>query len=319
MEEKPVISIIMPVFNSSSTLIRALDSAENQSITLPFEIILVLDTGQDDSLKIATAYASTHPNIRLYAPVERMGQGLSRLKGLELAKGDFLYFMDADDRLEKECLKTLYETISKTEADCVNCGFYVVDGLRGTTRRFPFHKNKTMDTAEALSAFFGDWWFRGFLWTKMFRRSAANAKPLLVLASPKDMFEDVALACSLLAHCRKVVSIADPLYCYYKNVPNSAMTIHRSDRALQHLKVIALERYFLEQTQNPSFLKSFQKHLARTYWSLLFDLHLDKKYGAKKDYIRLVKGEWKNVREMKKPLPVEGRVYEDLLQRAFYR
>jgi glycosyltransferase involved in cell wall biosynthesis len=317
MEEKPLISIIIPVYNSAKTLVRALDSVEGQSLGLPLEIILPLDPGIDNSLELATQYASTHPNVHLYAPAERMGLGLSRMKGLELAQGDFLYFMDADDRLDPNGLKTLYETLLKTGADCVNCGFYLVSANE-RSRRFPLHANKTMDASQALSAFFADSWFRGFLWTKMFRRSVTDQRPLLVLTDRQDMFEDVALDCSLLSHCQKVVSISAPLYYYYKDVPTSASTARRSDRALQHLKVVALERYFLEQSGNKSLQKAFKKHLIRTHWSLLFDLRLDKKYGASNEYRDHIKKEWEFLKNMKKPLPVEGRAYEDAIKTSFY-
>jgi glycosyltransferase involved in cell wall biosynthesis len=317
MEEKPLISIIIPVYNSAKTLVRALDSIEGQSLDRALEIILPLDPGIDNSFEIATQYALTHPNVRLYASTERLGLGLSRMKGLKLAQGDFLYFMDADDRLAKDGLRTLYETLIQTGADCVNCGFYLV-GADEKFKRFPLYRNKAMNASQALSAFFADSWFRGFLWTKMFRRSVIEQRPLLVLTDRKDMFEDVALDCSLLSHCQKVVSISAPLYYYYKDVPTSASTVHRSDRALQHLKVMALERYFLEQSGNKSLQKAFKKHLIRNHWSLLFDLSLDKKYGASKEYQNHIKEEWEFLKNMKKPLPVAGRAYEDVIKTSFY-
>lgn len=314
---KPVVSIIMPVFRNRDTLARALDSFLEQDFTEPAELIMGIDDSGDGSLALAKEYAEKYPEqIKVHAEEYRMGQALSRWKAIKDSKGEYIYFMDADDRLRKDCLSTLVKTMRNTGADCVNCSFYQVDE-KEKENAFSFSSSKTYNKKEAITAFLWDVSFRGFLWTKMWKREIVEKRPLLLLSDHKDMFEDVAFCISMLSYCEKVVCIKDPLYYYYKNVPTSAMSVHRTDRAERHLWVFALIRSFLEKNEDKTLIEAFKKTTFRSYLSLLFDLSLDKKYGATKLYLKNVKTEWKELKNLKKPLPESGRSYTPLLERAW--
>lgn len=313
---KAVISVIMPAFRNKDTLARAIDSFLNQDLKEPCELIIGIDDSGDGTLELALEYSKKHPNIKLHQEDERMGQALSRYKAIQDSEGDYIYFMDADDELTKDCLSTFLETIRRTDADCVNSSFYVVDSKK--TFKFPFTKNSTLNTYEAMLAFFMDASFRGFLWTKMWKREIFEKRPLLLLLDRKDMYEDVAFVVSLLSYCKKIVTIKNPLYYYYKNVPTSATSVQRTDRAMRHLWAFALARHFFEKTNNELLLKAFKKRTFRCSLSLMFDLSLDKKAKASKEYLAQVKKEWKEVKNLKKPLPLEGRSYSDALRRAWH-
>ena len=97
------------------------------------------------------------------------------------------------------------------------------------------------------------------------------------------------------------------------------MSVHRTDRAERHLWVFALIRSYLEKNQDKSLIEAFKKTTFRSYLSLLFDLSLDKKYGATKTYLKNVKTEWKEVKNLKKPLPEKGRSYCALLERTWLK
>ena len=73
---------------------------------------------------------------------------------------------------------------------------------------------------------------------------------------------------------------------------------------------------FFENTHYSVALKAFRGRLFRMSWTLSFDIKIDKKNGASKEYIKMIRDEWKNVRNLKKPLPIEGKSYEELLSRA---
>lgn len=86
---------------------------------------------------------------------------------------------------------------------------------------------------------------------------------------------------------------------------------------MRHIGVFAVQRTFYEKTGDQIALKVFKKHLYRAKWSVNFDLRIDKKHGCSKDYIARVKQAWKDLKNLKKPLPIEGRDYEELLNRCF--
>ena len=316
---KPVVSIIMPVFRNKDTLARALDSFLEQDFEEPSELIMGIDDANDGTFALAKEYSEKYPDkIKMHTEDYRMGQALSRWKAIMDSQGEYIYFMDADDRLRKDCLSTLVKTMRNTGADCVNCSFYQVDE-KEKEKAFFSSSSATYNKKEAITAFLWDISFRGFLWTKMWKREIIEKRPLLLLSDHKDMFEDVAFCLSMLSYCEKVVCIKDPLYYYYKNVPTSAMSVHRTDRAERHLWVFALIRDFLEKNQDKSLIEAFKKTTFRSYLSLLFDLSLDKKYGATKIYLKNVKTEWKELKNLKKPLPQSGRSYTPLLERAWLK
>lgn len=316
---KPVVSIIMPVFRNKDTLARALDSFLEQDFEEPSELIMGIDDANDGTFALAKEYSEKYPGkIKMHTEDYRMGQALSRWKAIMDSQGEYIYFMDADDRLRKDCLSTLVKTMRNTGADCVNCSFYQIDE-KEKEKAFFSSSSATYNKKEAITAFLWDISFRGFLWTKMWKREIIEKRPLLLLSDHKDMFEDVAFCLSMLSYCEKIVCIKDPLYYYYKNVPTSAMSVHRTDRAERHLWVFALIRSFLEKNEDKSLVEAFKKTTFRSYLSLLFDLSLDKKYGATKIYLKNVKTEWKELKNLKKPLPQSGRSYTPLLERAWLK
>ena len=125
---KPVVSIIMPVFRNKDTLARALDSFLEQDFEEPSELIMGIDDANDGTFALAKEYSEKHPDkIKMHTEDYRMGQALSRWKAIMDSQGEYIYFMDADDRLRKDCLSTLVKTMRNTGADCVNCSFYQID------------------------------------------------------------------------------------------------------------------------------------------------------------------------------------------------
>ena len=310
------VSIILPVYNNENTLKRALDSVFSQVFNGSFELICAIDPSKDDSLPILEEYSKKHPNLVLLVSKERLGTALSRQKAIEIAKGKYVAFLDADDELRNDFLQKMFDAIVKKDADVVNCAFYVVYGTRNKKVTYPFRRNATLCGKSILRSFYMDACIRGFMWSKMYRKEILCSLPRVLLASPKDMFEDQALNGTLLAKCNKIVLLRKPLYYYYKNNSASLSSVKRTDRAQRHLAIFALHRHFFENTQNSVALKAFRSRLFRMSWTLSFDIKIDKKNGASKEYIKMIRDEWKNVRNLKKPLPIEGKSYEELLSRA---
>jgi glycosyltransferase involved in cell wall biosynthesis len=101
------LSIIIPVYNVEKYITRCLDSLVNQNLeACDYEIIIIDDGSKDNSLSIAKLYSAKYENIYIYSQ-ENKGVGAARNKGIELAKGDYVYFIDADDYLASNVLKTI--------------------------------------------------------------------------------------------------------------------------------------------------------------------------------------------------------------------
>ncbi len=113
----PVISVIVPVYNVEEYLSECVESILAQSFE-QFELILVDDGSSDNGGKICDDYKEKDSRIRV---VHKKNGGLSdaRNKGIDLARGEFITFIDSDDIVYKDYLKYLYDASQKYDADIV--------------------------------------------------------------------------------------------------------------------------------------------------------------------------------------------------------
>lgn len=115
------ISIIIPVYRVEDYLERCLDSILAQSFQ-NFEIIIVDDGSDDRSGEIADYYAEHEPRVSVIHKING-GAASARNAGIEISKGNYLYFPDSDDWIETEYLHDLYMAIRRTRAQLVISGF----------------------------------------------------------------------------------------------------------------------------------------------------------------------------------------------------
>lgn len=115
-----VISIIVPVYNAESFLKDCLDSIAAQTFD-DFEVLLVDDGSTDSSGKICDDYQSANPKFHA---IHQRNQGVSaaRNTGLDMATGEYLYFIDSDDTIEPETLEHLYAAIKSGDYDIATSG-----------------------------------------------------------------------------------------------------------------------------------------------------------------------------------------------------
>lgn len=106
------VSIIVPVYNASEYLDTCLKTLVNQTID-DMEIIAIDDASSDNSLMILKNYANRYSNLRVYHNEENLGQSVTRNKGIDLASGEYIGFLDADDYVSLSMYKTMYEAALK--------------------------------------------------------------------------------------------------------------------------------------------------------------------------------------------------------------
>ena len=111
------VSVIMPVYNVEPYLRQTLDSLLDRN-ELPFEVICVDDGSTDGSLAILREYEARDPRVRVVAQANA-GAGAARNKGLEVARGEYLSFLDADDLFESDMLRKAYDRAVELDADVV--------------------------------------------------------------------------------------------------------------------------------------------------------------------------------------------------------
>ena len=125
MEDKnPIISIIIPVYNVEKYLERCVNSLVNQTFK-EIEILLVNDGSTDNSGALCDEFAKKYDNVRaIHKPNGGCGPSEARNMGLELAKGQYIGFIDSDDYVDEDMFEVLYNAIVKENADVSVCGLY---------------------------------------------------------------------------------------------------------------------------------------------------------------------------------------------------
>ena len=116
----PHVSVIIPVFKPGKAIIKCVNSLRRQSLK-EVEFIFVDDCGNDGSMEFVYEAAKADNRIIIVNNKENIGPGESRNKGIEIARGDYISFVDSDDMIADDFLALLYKKASESNADVV-CG-----------------------------------------------------------------------------------------------------------------------------------------------------------------------------------------------------
>ena len=146
----PTISIIVPIYNASNYLKKCVDSILSQTYG-DFELFLVNDGSTDDSLDICNKYAVADSRIKVISK-ENGGQGTARNAALDLSRGEYIAFVDADDSVKAEMLEDMLSALQQTQSDMAVCGIAVDNGIFITDKP-AFAEPRVFSTAELLKEY----------------------------------------------------------------------------------------------------------------------------------------------------------------------
>lgn len=156
--KQPLISVIIPVYGVEKYITQCLESVINQTYK-NLEIIVINDGTKDRSVDIAKEYAAKDSRIKVY-DFKNGGLSVARNRGLEIATGDYISYIDGDDWLDTKMYETLLEAAMKNDADMVKCGIIETNGV--TEDKITFSDIKIINN-EQNKAF--ENYFNGILWT----------------------------------------------------------------------------------------------------------------------------------------------------------
>lgn len=201
-ETKPLISVIVPVYQSEAYLEACLRSLAEQTCA-DLEVIAVDDASPDGAARICEAFAARDARFRLVRLPENRGPSAARNAGIRLARGAYIAFVDSDDRAMPDMLEKLYTCLAENRADVAACsaeGIRIADGPARTYAR-----------EEAIRCLAKGSPFNLVPWGKLYR--ADLVKRTLF---PEDIFysEDLLFLYRLLEKAERVAYIPDRLYRY---------------------------------------------------------------------------------------------------------
>ncbi|MCR4850219.1 MAG: glycosyltransferase [Lachnospiraceae bacterium] len=125
------ISVIMPMYNATKTVLYSVDSIVAQTYT-DFEVLIVDDCSTDESVRICEEHYKDEPRVKVIRQEKNAGPAAARNRGMELAQGEYITFLDSDDGMLPDTLEKFADAAKKTDADVVHTVGKLIPGVNPT-------------------------------------------------------------------------------------------------------------------------------------------------------------------------------------------
>ena len=206
-ETLPLISIIVPVYNVKNYLEKCLQSICGQTYK-NLEIILIDDGSSDGSGELCDLFAQRDGRIKVIHQTNA-GQSAARNRGLAVAQGEFLGFVDSDDWIEPDMYEFLYCLLKENEADISICS-HCRDKDGGSVVKYASGKQFVFTRDEGIRALAVDKHIRNYVWDKLYKRCLFSD-----IAFPLNrIFEDIAISYQVFYKAENIVMRDLPKYHY---------------------------------------------------------------------------------------------------------
>lgn len=242
-EEKPLVSVVMPVYNSEKYLKAALNSLLEQSYK-NIEIICVNDGSTDHSLAILERMAASDRRIKIINQ-SNGGPAKARNAALDAAKGKYVNFVDSDDFVDKEMYSTLVEVAEKQKTDILVFGgspWPDWDSAPQWIKDKLSPRAITYDGEHAgEDAIFKERSSTPFLWIHFLKREILEKPTKIRLREDIDLGEDQIFQFDYFPRAKKVVYLDRRFYFYRWNNEGSLMWKYnhmQTEKFRKHLKII---------------------------------------------------------------------------------
>lgn len=276
----PRLSIIVPVYNVEKYIHKCVDSILNQTFT-DFELILVDDGSPDNCGKICDEYAKKDNRVRVIHK-ENGGQSSARNKGLDIAIGEIVGFVDSDDIIDSNMYEDLIQYLDKNNLNIVCCDAYLVRGNR-TRIRLLYDCNKIFIGTEAVCAnLVGR--IDNAVWNKVYRKSIFDK----VRFREGIVYEDVRIMHLLLYTAKNVGYISKPCYYYFKR-KNSTIALSFNSKSRYDCFVGYKERLAFALDQGLNCIDSCRTQALSTALSTLTAFYANNEDTNSERYIDVLK------------------------------
>lgn len=214
---QPLISINIPIFKCEKYILRCLDSVKNQTYN-NLEIILVNDCTPDGSMIIVQEFLNTHPdlNIKVIELEENSGLSVVRNIGIRASSGKYIYFLDSDDEITRDCIDVLVKNALQTDAQIIIAQNRWINTFDNTIKDFGFPTTaprKYYNNNLEIFSVYSDGGFPSSSWNKLINRDFVVDKGVFFV--PGLFAQDELWFFNLLLKTNTLAIIDNITYLYY--------------------------------------------------------------------------------------------------------
>lgn len=264
--DKIDVSFIIPVYNTESYITKCVNSILEQNFD-NIEIILVNDGSTDDSGKVCKRLSERYDCVK-YLEHANCGPGRTRNKGISIASGEYLIFIDSDDVILPNKINELWKSIiSADKPDIIEYGYQVVKGSSETNRSI-----KTGYSCDGITYYRQvlnkEYTYEWYAWKYAFRKEFWLEQRF---AFPDGKYEDVSLIPFVIAKAKSVIATDLIIYRYNVERTNAITTGVSLNTEVDKLNVIERNIHNIELIQDmPMDVKlKLQNNMSYLYYSSL--------------------------------------------------
>ena len=285
MNNHPILSIIIPLYNCEKYIAQCLDTIFRQEMNeSEFEVIVIDDGSKDSSYSLASEYAKRHQNI-FVVKQENQGVACARNNALEKATGDYVTFVDADDMLVFGSLSTLIKIAVENKADIVKAAHKEVPEDAVCEDFSSSHDNSSIQIMTGEEAIVNVTRMKeGYCWGYLISRKLITDNRLSF--PPKVAFmEDWAFITQAILKSRTFVNADVLLYLYRRN-SSSCMANVTTEKMLLGCQAIDIVANLAKDTSGDVRKKLSDNVCVNINIVLWFTIHYRSIFNRKKEIIK---------------------------------
>lgn len=246
---QPIISVVIPVYNKEKYLHRCLGSVVEQTIFTQLEVFVIDDGSTDNSFIIMQEYQQKHSNINIFRQ-NNAGVSATRNRGISLARGKYIYFIDADDFMEVNMLELLYKKAEQDNSEITVCNLNIYN--KNTKKRSPvktlLQKERIFEKKESIELL-TDMVIGWSICNKLYHLEFIRKNNIL-FAENISSAEDFLFNFNAFLKVNKVLFMDKYLYCYVRMIEDSltrtpkVVNVKNSIRLVEKVKSLMCEQKF---------------------------------------------------------------------------
>ncbi|KAA6343182.1 putative glycosyltransferase EpsJ [termite gut metagenome] len=249
------VTLSMPIYNVEKYVEHALLSALNQTFE-SIEYLIVDDKGTDNSMDVVRKLIANHPrgkDVRIIDHGVNQGLATTRNSAIREAKGEYLYFMDSDDEITKDCIEILYNKMQENPVDFVAASYTRKKTQGKTIEEFQYENYVLKDTGKSVAHihYIDKRSIYIHIWNKLYDVKFLRNNEIYCF--PKHFNEDNLFTFQVIVKAKLCILMSNITYLHY-TIPGSLMDYYNNKRikerdeflVLQNIEIINFMKNYIE-------------------------------------------------------------------------